>query len=85
MHPFAEWLMINVGSKQAEEAMSIVEQMLHDERERCCKIIYGQCSSDNTAARTVEAIRGRCTSNPGVHHITQRDGSCSCRQFTGAA
>ena len=27
------------------------------ERERCCGIVYGMCSSDNTAARIVEAIR----------------------------
>ena len=27
------------------------------ERERCCRIVYGQCSSDNAAERTVRAIR----------------------------
>ena len=27
------------------------------EQDRCCKIIYGQCSSDNAAERTVRAIR----------------------------
>lgn len=27
------------------------------ERERCCSIVYGQCSSDNVAERTVRAIR----------------------------
>jgi hypothetical protein len=25
--------------------------------EKCCSIIYGHCSSDNVAQRTVEAIR----------------------------
>lgn len=26
------------------------------ERERCCRIVFGQCSSDNVAQRTVDAI-----------------------------
>ena len=29
------------------------------EREACCKIVYGQCESDNVAQRTVDAIRER--------------------------
>jgi hypothetical protein len=29
------------------------------ERETCCKIVYGQCESDNVAQRTVDAIRAR--------------------------
>ena len=29
------------------------------EREACCKIVYGQCESDNVAQRTVDAIRAR--------------------------
>ena len=29
------------------------------EREACCKIVHGQCESDNVAQRTVEAIRAR--------------------------
>ena len=29
------------------------------EREACCKIVYGQCESDNVAQRTVNAIRAR--------------------------
>jgi hypothetical protein len=29
------------------------------EREACCKIVYGLCESDNSAQRTVEAIRAR--------------------------
>lgn len=28
------------------------------ERERCCGVVFGMCSSDNTAQRTVDAIRG---------------------------
>ena len=31
------------------------------EREECCKIVYGQCESDNVAQRTVDAIRARGT------------------------
>jgi hypothetical protein len=29
------------------------------EREACCRIVYGQCESDNVAQRTVDAIRAR--------------------------
>jgi hypothetical protein len=29
------------------------------EREACCKIVYGLCESDNSAQRTVDAIRDR--------------------------
>ena len=29
------------------------------EREACCKIVHGQCESDNVAQRTVDAIRAR--------------------------
>lgn len=31
------------------------------ERERCCKIVYGHCASDNEAERIVRAIRGTRT------------------------
>ena len=38
-----------------------IEAMIADavkaEQDRCCKIIYGMCSSDVTAERTVKAIR----------------------------
>jgi hypothetical protein len=33
------------------------------EREACCKIVYGLCESDNSAQRTVEAIRARGQEN----------------------
>lgn len=33
------------------------------EREACCKIVYGLCESDNSAQRTVEAIRARGEEN----------------------
>ena len=29
------------------------------EREACCKIVHGQCESDNVAQQTVDAIRAR--------------------------
>jgi len=29
------------------------------EREACCKIVHGQCESDNVAQRTVDAIHAR--------------------------
>lgn len=35
------------------------------EQERCCKIIFGQCSSDNVAQRTVDEIRRR-TGRKGI-------------------
>lgn len=36
-----------------KKAISIAQEM---ERKRCCSIIWGQCSSDNVAQRTVDAI-----------------------------
>ena len=33
------------------------------EREACCKIVHGQCESDNVAQRTVDAIRARGEEN----------------------
>ena len=33
------------------------------EREACCKIVHGQCESDNVAQRTVEVIRARGQEN----------------------
>jgi hypothetical protein len=60
MHPFSEWLMMNVGSKQAEQAMDIVDKMLRDEREACAKIAEREVwvRSGGVAARNVaKAIR----------------------------
>ena len=34
-------------------------QVAECEREACCKIVYGLCESDNSAQRTVDAIRAR--------------------------
>ncbi len=38
-------------------ARAIRAVAVHDERERCCEIVYGQAGSDNAAERTVRAIR----------------------------
>ena len=37
----------------------VVNQAEAQERERCCKIVYGMAGSDNVAQRTVDAIRGK--------------------------
>lgn len=41
-------------STAIEEAM---KDAIRAEQDRCCRIVYGQCSSDVTAERTVKAIR----------------------------
>ena len=38
---------------------TILDAAVLEERERCCKIIYGMAGSDNVAQRTVDAIRGQ--------------------------
>ena len=37
----------------------LLDAAVKDEREACCKIVHGQCESDNVAQRTVDAIRAR--------------------------
>ena len=66
MHPFSEWLTINVGSKQAEQAMDIVEKMLRDEREACAKLADRHAEdaehltqAENTAILIAADIRAR--------------------------
>jgi hypothetical protein len=44
------------GWDMREKLQYLVEQSINAERKRCCSIIFGQCSSDNTAQRTVDAI-----------------------------
>jgi hypothetical protein len=39
------------------------DEAVKAEREACCKIVYGLCESDNSAQRTVEAIRARGQEN----------------------
>ena len=65
MHPFSEWLTINVGSKQAEQAMDIVEKMLRDEREACAVVAEKffppemDYKWDEAGQAIASAIRGR--------------------------
>lgn len=53
------FLVANVGSAEAEEALAIVRELVDAEREACCQLVYSNCSSDNVAERTVRAIRAR--------------------------
>lgn len=39
-----------------EQLTSLAEELQKMERKRCSTIIWGQCSSDNVAQRTVDAI-----------------------------
>jgi hypothetical protein len=39
-----------------EQLTKLANELQKAERKRCCSIIFGQCSSDNTAQRTVDAI-----------------------------
>jgi hypothetical protein len=42
------------------QLMELANELQTAERKRCCSIIFGMCSSDNTAQRTVDAIwKGR--------------------------
>jgi hypothetical protein len=38
------------------QLMKLANELQKAERKRCCSIIFGQCSSDNVAQRTVDAI-----------------------------
>jgi hypothetical protein len=40
----------------SKDAQALIDQGTKAERKRCCSIIFGMCSSDNTAQRTVDAI-----------------------------
>jgi hypothetical protein len=42
------------------QLMELANELQKMERKRCCSIIFGMCSSDNVAQRTVDAIwKGR--------------------------
>lgn len=43
----------------AERVRAFVHAAIAAETDRCCGIVYGQCSSDVVAERTVRAIRGK--------------------------
>ena len=66
MHPFSEWLMMNVGSRAAEQALDIVGEMLRDEREACAKLADRHAEdaehltqAENTAILIAADIRAR--------------------------
>jgi hypothetical protein len=40
----------------SSDAQKLIDQGAEQERKRCCSIIFGMCSSDNVAQRTVDAI-----------------------------
>ena len=40
----------------SSDAQALIDQGAKAERKRCCSIIFGMCSSDNVAQRTVDAI-----------------------------
>ena len=46
---YADWLPIR--NQKFAELVAAVEQA------RCCRLIFGHCSSDNVAQRTVDAIK----------------------------
>lgn len=48
----------SAGHAGGGEADAQMHAHVDAERERCCRIVYGQCGSDNVAQRTVDAIRG---------------------------
>lgn len=67
MDPLAEEIVRSVkallGGPHATDAdaIKLVSAALREvrikEQDRCCMLIYGHCSSDTTAERTVRAIR----------------------------
>lgn len=60
-----EQQMIRDGWRQCAEGQrttqhcGLLDAAVKAEREACCKIVHGQCESDNVAQRTVDAIRAR--------------------------
>ena len=51
--PFCRW------GGYSDDLMRFAALVASAEREACCKIVHGQCESDNVAQRTVDAIRAR--------------------------
>ena len=47
----------DVWSHSTEQLRAHSLAVAHAVREACCSVVYGQCESDNVAARTVGAIR----------------------------
>lgn len=58
--PVEHWLMPfwQMGNEHARVVLATFDTRAVDaERERCCRIVFGQCDSDNVAQRTVDDIR----------------------------
>jgi len=57
----ARWEGTNSGWSEPADLAEAIDEAIADavlaERERCCQLVHGHCSSDNTATRTVRAIR----------------------------
>ncbi len=47
---------IALDPQVSSDAQKLIDRGAEQERKRCCAIIFGQCSSDNVAQRTVDAI-----------------------------
>jgi len=56
-HPMNPWGASDEGLERFAALVAAAAKA--EEREACCKIVYGQCESDNVAQRTVDAIRAR--------------------------
>lgn len=51
---------IALDPQVSSDAQKLIDRGAEQERKRCCAIIFGMCSSDNVAQRTVDAIwKGR--------------------------
>lgn len=50
---------ITIREAGQKELIHFANLVAAAERDECCKIVYGQCESDNVAQRTVDAIRAR--------------------------
>lgn len=61
VYPHIPWAARNSCSS-LRETFALFETVwlaaTHAEQERCCGLVFGLCSSDNAAQRTVDAIRG---------------------------
>jgi hypothetical protein len=47
---------IALDPQVSSDAQKLINKGAEQQRKRCCSIIFGQCSSDNVAQRTVDAI-----------------------------
>ena len=56
------WRQCAEGQRTTQHC-GLLDAAVKAEREACCKIVHGQCESDNVAQRTVDAIRARGQEN----------------------